>query len=124
MNFFNNANVPRLIMIINIAGQLQPVTEFPNNLKTKSCYFIRKKKEAITWQNFREVLLFGDMSPKPVDELAVLIEQVFVPLLTNPANQMGWPKVVADDVFKHVYAFKNNVYQVSTYLHLILQNRI
>ncbi|KAF2900340.1 hypothetical protein ILUMI_05842 [Ignelater luminosus] len=112
MNFFNNPNIPRLVMTINAGGQLQPVTEFPNNLKTKSSYFIRKQKEIITWENFREILLFGDMSPKPVEELAVLIEEVFVPLLTNPANQQGWPKVVADDVLKHVYAFRNNVYQI------------
>lgn len=105
--------MPRLMMITNLAGLLQPVTEFPNNLKTKSCYFIRKKKEVITMENFRDVLMFGDMSPKPVEELAVLTEEVFVPILTNPANQKGWPKIVAEDVMKHIYSFRNNVYQVN-----------
>ncbi|XP_031327312.1 dynein beta chain, ciliary-like [Photinus pyralis] len=112
LNFFNNPNVPRLIMITSAAGQLMPVTEFPNNLKTKSSYFIRKKKEVVTRDNIREVLLIGDMSPKPVEEIAVLVEEVFLPVLSNPANQTKWPAVIAADITKHVYAFRNKVYQI------------
>lgn len=110
-NFFNNAEIPRLIFNINAGGALVPSVEFPNT-KTKSTYFIRKKKDVVIWENFREVLTFGDMSARPVDELAVLVEEAFCPLLTNAANQEGWPKVVKEDIALHVYSFRNNVYQV------------
>jgi dynein heavy chain len=38
--------------------------------------------------------------------------QVFVPLLSNPANQKKWPPVVAQDIQKHVHSLKSTVYQV------------
>jgi dynein heavy chain len=37
---------------------------------------------------------------------------VFVPLLSNPANQKKWPPVVAQDIQKHVHSLKSTVYQV------------
>ncbi|KAK4884537.1 hypothetical protein RN001_000808 [Aquatica leii] len=111
-NFLNKADAPRLIMIINTSGQLLPTTEFPNNVKSKSSYFIRKSKEIITKENIRQVLLIGDMSPRPVEEVAALVEDMFLPLLSNPANQAGWPAIVASDIAKHAFAFKNKVYQI------------
>lgn len=42
----------------------------------------------------------------------VLLLQVFVPLLSNPKNQRNWPRVVNDDVMKHIYELKNIVYEV------------
>lgn len=37
---------------------------------------------------------------------------MFVPLLSNPANQKKWPPVVAHDIQKHVHSLKSTVYQV------------
>lgn len=66
-------------------------------------------------ENFRSVLVFGDSAGKPVEELAVLTEEVFLPLLSNPENTKWWPNVVAEDVIAHVQAFRNTVYQVSVH---------
>lgn len=93
-------------------GQLTPVTRFSSQIRSKASYFIRKKNETVTMENFRDVLIFGDMGGKPVEELATLVEEVFVPLLSNADNQKGWPQVVADDVINHVQAFNSIVYQV------------
>ena len=38
--------------------------------------------------------------------------QVFVPLLSNPKNQHNWPRIVTEDVMKHVFELKNIVYEV------------
>lgn len=38
--------------------------------------------------------------------------QLFVPLLSNPDNQEGWPKCVAEDVMTHIHAFRGTVYQI------------
>jgi dynein heavy chain len=37
---------------------------------------------------------------------------VFVPLLSNPKNQHNWPRIVTEDVMKHVFELKNIVYEV------------
>lgn len=44
--------------------------------------------------------------------LIITYLQVFVPLLSNPKNQRSWPRVVAEDVMKHIYELKNIVYEV------------
>lgn len=38
--------------------------------------------------------------------------QVVVPLLSNPANQSGWPAAVAQDVCRHVHSLRSTVCQV------------
>lgn len=113
LNFFNRPEQPLLIMMMTAGGQLLPMTQFTNQLRSKFSYFIRKKNEIVTMENFRKVLIFGDSAGKPVEELAVLTEEVFLPLLSNPENSKWWPKIVVEDVVAHVQAFRNTVYQVS-----------
>jgi hypothetical protein len=42
----------------------------------------------------------------------LLFLQVFVPLLSNQKNQHNWPRIVTEDVMKHIYELKNIVYEV------------
>ena len=39
--------------------------------------------------------------------------QVLLPVLGNSNNHGTWPKVVSDDVLKHVYLLKNRVHVLS-----------
>ncbi|XP_069700803.1 dynein beta chain, ciliary-like [Periplaneta americana] len=112
-DFFKDPNIKMLVMVGSASGIPTPQHSFPVSTgKGKSSYFIKKSPEAITKENFRSLLIFGDIAAKPVDELAVLVQEVFVPLLSNPKNQRSWPKVVADDIMRHVYELKNIVYEV------------
>lgn len=120
MKFFEDPEQKMLLMTIPTTGVLTPLTSFSPIVKQKFTYFIRKKKEPITMENFRKVVSFGDMGGKPIEELAVLMEGVFVPVLSNPSNQVGWPKVVSEDVVSHVRAFKNTVDQV--FYNFLLRN--
>lgn len=112
MEFLERTTSDVLVMTLSPAGVLTPVLGFPTNAKTKSSYFIRKRKEPVTRDNLRDLLIFGDMAPRPVDELAVLVDEVFMPLLVNPVNHRGWPTVVAEDVKKHLYGLKCDLYEV------------
>lgn len=113
LNFLNNPEEKMMILTIPPSGLLTAMTHLTSAIKQKFTYFIRRVPEAVTMENLRTVLTFGDMAGKPIDELAVLMEGLFVPFLSNPGNQKGWPKVVADDVISHVRAFKSTVEQVS-----------
>nr|CAD7439422.1 unnamed protein product [Timema bartmani] len=77
MDFLNGRVADEvLVMTLNPAGQLIPVLGFPASIRNKAVYFIKRDKETITGENFRRRLVFGDMAPKPVDELATLVEEV------------------------------------------------
>ncbi|XP_028130568.2 dynein beta chain, ciliary-like [Diabrotica virgifera virgifera] len=113
MNFLNNPEERMLLLTIPLTGQLTPLTSFTPQVKQKFTYFIRKKKEVVTMENFRDILCFGDMAGRPIEEMGILLDGVFVPVLSNVENQKGWPKVVANDVVSHVRSFKNTVEQVT-----------
>ncbi|KAF5280421.1 hypothetical protein FQR65_LT03230 [Abscondita terminalis] len=112
LKFFDKPEIPKIIMNVNVSGALVPLLEFPPNLKTKSSYFIRRVPEPITRENIKDVLLIGDVSHKPVEDIGCLVEDMFLPLLSNPLNQEGWPPIIATDVVKHAFDFKNKVYQI------------
>lgn len=111
--FLEDPTQKMLLLTIPATGALTPFTSFNPQIKQKFTYFIRKQEETVTMDNLRTVLSFGDMSGKPVEDLSILVEGVFVPLMSNPDNQAGWPRVVAQDVITHVRLFKNTVDQVS-----------
>ncbi|KAL4703187.1 hypothetical protein ACJJTC_018259 [Scirpophaga incertulas] len=58
------------------------------------------------------MLIFGDLAPRIIDELAALVDEVFVPLLSNPLNHEGWPLVVSQDILKQIHNLKSTVYEV------------
>lgn len=101
-----------LILYTHLSGALIPILTFPLNIRQKFTYFVRKEPEIITEENIAEMLMIGDMSHKPIEELAVLMQDVFVPLLMNPLNQSGWPIVVSEDVTTRVQNFSSILYQV------------
>ncbi|XP_039284796.1 dynein beta chain, ciliary [Nilaparvata lugens] len=112
MDFFSKTFINMLVVRLTPAGVLMPSHTFPPGSKVKMSYFVRCREEVITPENFKELIVYGDVAPKPIDELAVLVEEVMMPLLTNPSNHTNWPQVVVHDVKKHVTDLKNIVYKV------------
>ena len=45
-------------------------------------------------------------------DLIALADDVIGPLLCNPENQKGWPKIVKNDMMRHVNELRNLMYQV------------
>ncbi|KAL1129232.1 hypothetical protein AAG570_013761 [Ranatra chinensis] len=112
MNFINRPTEEKLIITLTSAGVLQPSTNFPVSSKSKSSYFIRRRPEPLTAANVRQLLMFGDISPKPIDELAVLIEEVYFPMLTSPVNTESWPRPLVEDISRRVTELKDVIYKV------------
>lgn len=77
----------------------------------KSCFFIRKSIPLrFTTTNFREYLICGDTtSAHAVEELAILVEEVYHPLLNNRANQSFWPEELRKDVERKVQCLRDVV---------------
>ncbi|XP_077979817.1 dynein beta chain, ciliary-like [Glandiceps talaboti] len=112
-DFFEKPENTQLIIISNAAGLLQPQLEWPSNLKQKAVYFVRKARDTVQKDNIRTVLVYGDLSYSPLEQLSALVDEVLVPLLSNPRNHEQWPNVVSQDVLRHVHNLKSSVYVVS-----------
>lgn len=87
-------------------------------------YFIKKYAEPVPKEDCKGFLIFGDLATRSIDQLSCLVDEVFVPLLSNEDNHKGWPEMVAQDVKKHVHNLKSTVYQVSIILCELLGTKI
>lgn len=52
------------------------------------------------------------MATRTIDQLSVLVEEIFVPLLAFKENYKLWPKMVGQDVQKQIHSLKSTVHQV------------
>lgn len=63
------------------------------------------------------------MSPNPINDLSILVDEVFYPLLTNESNQRGWPEVIKKDMEIQFQELRNTIAEVSVIMnsfHLLL----
>lgn len=76
MKFFDTPLEMILIIQLTLAGVLVPFLEIPSTSLVKASYFIKKNPVEITKENYRNVIIPGDMASKPIEELSVLVEEV------------------------------------------------
>uniref|UniRef100_A0A8C5LC16 Dynein axonemal heavy chain 17 n=1 Tax=Jaculus jaculus TaxID=51337 RepID=A0A8C5LC16_JACJA len=109
-DFFEKTDISVLVLTLNAAGLIVPCLGFPESLKSKGLYFIKTKPESITKDNYKARLLYGDISPTPVEQLIVTVEEVLYSLLNQSENMAGWPRVVSEDIVKQVHKLKNEMF--------------
>lgn len=66
----------------------------------------------IPFEDCDESMIYGDLATRTIDQLSTIVDEVFVALLSNSENHIGWPEMVAIDVKKHIHSLKSTVYQV------------
>ena len=77
VEFFEKQDNSQLIITLNNAGALIPSYSFPSASKNKSVYFLKKdKREAIGKDNFKNALVYGDISAAPLEQLSALVDEV------------------------------------------------
>lgn len=76
MRFFETPSEMILIIQLSAAEVLTPFLAVPTTGRVKASYFIKRNPVAITKENYRNVIILGDMAPRAIDELSVLVEEV------------------------------------------------
>lgn len=76
MRYLDTPTEMILIVQLSQAGVLVPFLEIPAAGRVKASYFIKRDPVKITRENYRDVIIPGDMAPKPIEELSVLVEEV------------------------------------------------
>lgn len=69
-----------MVVSLNLSNQLVATTEVPAGLRSKGVYFLKANDVPLIREedssNVREHVIFGDISPQPLDQLSTLIEEV------------------------------------------------
>ncbi|CAB3248911.1 unnamed protein product [Arctia plantaginis] len=110
--FFDIPKYEVIVFRMSTAGLLTCATVFPPISRGKVVYFLRNEPDKITATNFRTALTIGELSGNVLMDLGVLADEVIGPLLCNPENQKGWPKIVQHDMKKHVNDLRNLMHQL------------
>ncbi|CAH2045643.1 unnamed protein product, partial [Iphiclides podalirius] len=110
--FFDLPKYDIIVFRMNTAGQLTCATYFPPISRGKMVYFLRNTSDKVTQTNLRQVLTIGEMSGNVLMDLSVMADDVIGPLLCNPENQKGWPKIVQQDMRRHVNDLRNLMHQL------------
>lgn len=103
-----------LVIQFTQSAQLLPVTTFPlTNLKSKGnvhatlfqwlhkltsrhssgVYFVKRLPIEVPRDDCASWLISGDLATRSIDQLSCLVDEIFVPLLSNTDNHKGWPEV-------------------------------
>ncbi|XP_076624613.1 dynein beta chain, ciliary-like [Colletes latitarsis] len=109
--FFSTPSEMILVLQLTPAGVLVPHLKIVES-RGKLSYFVKRKAQLVTEINYKDVLIPGDMAPNAIEELAVLVDDAYVPILSNPKNHGGWPDVVRKDVKKQIYNLRSLIWQV------------
>jgi dynein heavy chain len=94
---------------------LIPAIRFPSSLKKKCIYFIKNTPRSVCSgpEKLDKELTMGDLGANPLEFLAVILDEVYLPLLTNAKNLESWPEVVANDVLRHFHNLNGAVTVIS-----------
>ncbi|RXN33505.1 dynein heavy chain axonemal [Labeo rohita] len=103
LDFFEQGWREYLILFVGPGGTLHAGDEQSSSpWWTKLLCVFKKKKGVISKTTFRSQLWFGEIAAQPMDHAPVLISQVLVAVLGSPLNQSAWPRVVSQDICRHL----------------------
>ena len=71
-----------------------PQSLAPPEESKKTLCFLKLNETELNPENVDQEVIYGDFGNVPLEHLSVLAETVFLPMLTNPKNQVGWPEVI------------------------------
>ncbi|KAJ1568524.1 hypothetical protein HK096_006203 [Nowakowskiella sp. JEL0078] len=113
VKFLDQSENNTLLFYLSQKEDLIPTIVFPSSLKRKSIYFIKTTLGSEVRERLDQELTMGDISSNPLEFLSTLMEEVYMPMLTNVKNLDCWPEVVASDVLRHFHNLNGAVYVIS-----------
>ncbi|XP_018585062.2 dynein heavy chain 11, axonemal [Scleropages formosus] len=107
LEFLDKGCPDRLILLTGPGGTLHAGDgQTPAPWKTKRLCILKKRNAEVSTSSFRKDLWLGEVSGQPLEQVQVLVSQVLVSILTNRSNHGSWPRVVSEDICKHVEKLK------------------
>lgn len=90
--------------------KLKASCEPEEKYKKKACYFVKLEKAKVSLDRYAEQIICGDFSTCPLEQLLTVAQEVYLPMIGNPANQQGWPDVISKDVIENYHKFLANLF--------------
>jgi dynein heavy chain len=92
-----------------VVASTSPTELSPGKPGRKVIYFLKRTATELTAANMAEHVLLGELSAEPLKHLQQIIHEVYMPVLSHPANQVGWGDVVTKEIMDKMHTFLANV---------------
>ncbi|XP_043549538.1 dynein axonemal heavy chain 11 isoform X1 [Chiloscyllium plagiosum] len=109
LDFFDEMRNGRLLFFTGAGGALHADSQLTFPSKSKMLYIFKNCSGNLSDNDHVNELMLGEILQHPVEHLAVLINEVLVPILSNSNNHLGWPQAISYDVRKHIEMIKSRI---------------
>ena len=77
--------------------------------KAKVVCLVKRQDTKLRDGEMDKLVAVQDMSQDPLDHLEKVVQEVYLPLLANPANQEGWGEVASKEIMDQMHSFLANI---------------
>ncbi|KAI5108711.1 dynein beta chain, ciliary, partial [Silurus meridionalis] len=103
LDFLDHGWGEQLVLFTGPGGTLHIGDEQTSSpWRTKLLCLLKKPQRGVSRSSFRSQLWLSEVPAQPLDHAPVLVGQVLLSVLANPLNQTGWPRVLGQDIRKHL----------------------
>ncbi len=82
----------------------------PKQIKKKSVLFLKPLKSAVKNETIEQQLVAVELSTGPLEQLSMMANEIFMPLLSHPDCREQWSETVQRDIMDKMHAFLANLY--------------
>uniref|UniRef100_A0A8C4HHK8 Dynein axonemal heavy chain 11 n=1 Tax=Dicentrarchus labrax TaxID=13489 RepID=A0A8C4HHK8_DICLA len=108
LDFLDHIWTNRLLLFTGPGGTLHAGDTSPP-WKTKLLCVLKRGVKRIARQGFKHQLWLGEVPGYPMEHLPIVISEVLVCVLSNGLNHEDWPRVVSDDIHRHLEKLRSRV---------------
>ena len=89
------------------------ISKFPGQLKKKSVFFMKKAPGVQVSQKIEQDVIVGDLAGSQVEQLSLVLDNIYSPLIDNGKNVDQWSHVVGKDIKRHFSKLQGAAYSLS-----------
>jgi hypothetical protein len=82
----------------------------PKQIKKKSILFLKPAKNAVKPETIEAQVVAVELSPGPLEQLSLIANEIFMPLMSHPECREQWSDTVQHDIMDKMHAFLSNLY--------------
>lgn len=85
--------------------------ELPKQIKKKALYFLKSKEviDHLSIETMKNEVVVNELTPAHLENLKLLSQEVYFPLLSNPANRAGWSGPTSKEVMLKFSSYLSNL---------------
>uniref|UniRef100_A0A8C5APA0 Dynein heavy chain tail domain-containing protein n=1 Tax=Gadus morhua TaxID=8049 RepID=A0A8C5APA0_GADMO len=105
LDFLDHIWSDRLLLFTGPGGTLHTSPPW----KSKLLCVLKRGVKRVNRHAFRSQLRLGEVTGYPMEHLPVVISEVILCVLSNGLNHEEWPRVVSDDIHRHLEGLRSRV---------------